>query len=99
MTTIYVVGRSRHEWSDRTEWMCAAYRSEEQAKQHIEAGAAALAAWFARPEEERDQLTDWCGVNEKNYPSPFDPEHGFDAHEDSDRFFYGQVELLDEVPT
>jgi hypothetical protein len=79
--------------------MCAAYRTEEQAKKHVVAGTAALAAWFARDEEERESITNWCGHPEKNYPSDLDPEHGFDAHEDSDRFFYGQVELLDEVPT
>lgn len=99
MTTYYVVSRSRGEWSDRQSWMCAAYCTEDQAKRHVEAGDAALAAWFARSEEERDRLTDWCGDNEKNYPSALDPEHGFDAHEDSDRFYYGQVVLLEEVPT
>lgn len=92
MTTLYVVMGSSGEYSDRSEWMVAAYADQPKAQEHVARVTRALAEFRAqRPDDGSGSALDL-------HSHPLDPVVGFRSYSDHDRYRVDTVELLDEVP-
>lgn len=100
MTTIYVVMGSHGEYSDRSEWMVAAYPDEQKAQEHVRSVEAALRAFIALEREERERIAEASGDSGGDIAKQsLDMAKGFYTWDYDQRYWLDTVELLDEVPT
>jgi hypothetical protein len=96
MTKLYVVMGENGEYSDREEWLVAAYLDEAKAKAHVMRAETALREFNSLSLDARfDLMRDNPGGG---YLTPLDRVHGL-SMADSHRYWLDTVELLDEVPT
>lgn len=97
MTTLYVVMGSYGEYSDRSEWLVAAYANRELAEKHVLAVTQALLLWFETDEDWRELRV---RVNGDGHcaSQPLDRARGFAGHDYAQRYWLGEVQLLEEVP-
>jgi hypothetical protein len=95
VTTVYIVMGSNGEYSDRDEWMVAAYLGEAKANEHAQAANVALSTFEALSSDERDELAGDC-LSE--WINPLDSVHGFCPRLCGQGYRVKTVDLLDEVP-
>lgn len=94
MGKVYVVRGSSGEWSERSEWIVAAYLDHEMAKRHV----------ILATEEVRAHSAMVSAAIRKHGPLPL-PEGAYPKFEkfyspfDGDEFWCSTVELLDKVPS
>jgi hypothetical protein len=92
---IYVVIGQTGEYSDRSEWVVAAYRSEEDAKAHVVAATANADAWHAFAQSCEGMDMEWSEQNErKKSANPLDPF--FECDYTGTRYTYQPVDLWEK---
>jgi len=95
--TLYVVMGSWGEYSDRAEWMVAAYADRALAEQHVLDVERELQLWLQHDWDWRETCARVNG--DGNYAShPLDRVHGFNYSDYAQRYWLSQVELLTGVP-
>lgn len=107
MTTLHVVMGSSGEYSDRKEWLVAAYVSESEARKHVLALEEAVRAFYALTPDERIGLAQLQTGNEyaSYYTHPLDRPVGkgeqprwYARWEEADRYWLETVELREVCP-
>lgn len=100
MTTLYVVMGSHGEYSDRSEWMVAAYLDEQKGQEHVRRVGDALRSFLAIEREGRERVAEEAGDSAGQVAKhALDKSKGFYVWDYDQRYWLDTVELLDEVPT
>jgi hypothetical protein len=92
---VYIVFGTTGEYSDRSEWMVAAYTSEDNAKQHVLKATEHANAWQERRNShELDALTwgEWYALEKSS--NPLDP--AFKMDNTGTTYCYAPVDVLDK---
>jgi hypothetical protein len=98
--TIHLVRATVGEWSDRKEWVVAAYTDETMAQTHVELATARAREWEAL---DFDAAEEWLRVNgdcDSWDPFPWSAyDAGFRVSGDAPRYRVEQVEVRAALPT
>lgn len=99
--TIYIVRASEGQYSDREEWLVAAYRSEADAKAHVMLADQEHRALLARSIATRvpSSRPGWERTNLETVAMTYDVEPFCAAFQPDRRYWVSPVKLRDKVPT